>query len=151
MTAPSIRSDRYHPARALPPPPLLRLIKRRSGGKIGDFEVWFVDGEIIRDHIDLDFVLGGNPGRYRYVPEGEIWIERGLRLTPTDAAPTILHEAVECILMQTAGATYSQGHDAANVAERALRLAITTGKVKVTSDPMPAARAALGEFLRTQK
>ena len=40
--------------------------------------VVYVDGEWVRTHIAIDFIDDGNHGLYSRIPEGEIWIERGL-------------------------------------------------------------------------
>jgi hypothetical protein len=87
-------------------------------GTIGGFQVDKVDGSRIRDLLDVDFTSGGSAGRYRYIPEGHIWIDDGL--TPEDVAPTIVHEIVEYSLMQE-GASYSDAHDMAAEVEMDMR------------------------------
>jgi len=52
--------------------------------------VWLVDGKLIRDTLDVDFVAGGHYFRYQWIPEGEIWIEAD---TPKDELRHfLLHE-----------------------------------------------------------
>jgi len=122
---PSDRLDRYDPRRRLPPPALLERIHTKRLGFLREFSVWLVDGELIRNHLDTDFVLGGNPARYRYVPADELWVERLWEKEPTDLAPTVVHEYLECVLMRDRGYTYSQGHDAACDIEKELRSRIS--------------------------
>ena len=41
-------------------------------GEYKGYKVFNVDGNYIRDNIDIDFVGGGNPARYQYVPQGDL-------------------------------------------------------------------------------
>jgi hypothetical protein len=102
--------------------------KSKKLGNVISFDVWSVDGEAIRNQIDIDFVAGGNPGRYNYVPMGEIWIESNI--ARKGIAPVIVHEIVECIFMQVGGMTYSRAHDMACVIESGMRRLMTCGKLK---------------------
>ena len=111
------RMNRYkaHP-RALPD---LDLLKREYLGDLCGYRVYAVDGACVRTALDIDFVAGGNPGRYSYVPEGEIWFE--VVYGEEDRNPTILHEVLECRLMIEKGLTYSKAHDLACVHELRMR------------------------------
>jgi hypothetical protein len=92
----------------------------RLRGPFVAFEVWLVHGRLVRDRIDVDFTMGGNPARYpRYVPSGELWIDAVL--SPRDVAATVVHEVVETIAMQRGGLRYGRAHDLANVEERDVR------------------------------
>jgi hypothetical protein len=104
------------------------VFRSKQLGNIMSFDVWSVDGEAIRNQIDIDFVAGGNPGRYNYVPMGEIWIESNI--ARKGVAPVIVHEIVECIFMQVGGMTYSRAHDMACVIESGMRRLMTCGKLK---------------------
>ena len=88
-------------------------------GEVGDFKVYTVDGDYVRTVVDIDFTMAGNPGRYSYVPEGSVWVEDALPLA--DAIPTVLHEVVECLLMQRDGIDYNHAHDLASEQELKLR------------------------------
>lgn len=125
----SPRMDFANVRRDLPPRELLQRIRTKMLGTVDGYVCWTVDGELVRNFVDLDFVSGGNPGRYRYVPLGELWVEHGYR--PTDAAPTLLHELVESRLMQEAGLGYGPAHDQALAAEEPMRALIVAGRLRV--------------------
>ena len=115
----------YASAATLPlPPALLRSVRKRRIGTIDGFGIWTVDGEAIRNRIYQDFVAGGNEARYPWVPKGDLWIEQ--TLSPTDAVGVLVHEYVETKAMLR-GASYSEGHDRANVAEGKIRRAQESG------------------------
>jgi len=96
-------------------PPRLRLL-----GRVAGLAIYLVDGERVRDEIDVDFVNGGNEGAYpNYVPVGEIWIDDAQH--QLDRTATALHELVERDLMLRHGMSYDRAHDEANEYERPLR------------------------------
>lgn len=96
-------------------PPRLRLI-----GHVAGLVIYLVDGEHIRDGIDVDFVNGGNEAVYpSYVPSGEIWIDDAQHAI--DRTATALHELVERDLMLEHGMGYDAAHVVANGYERAFR------------------------------
>lgn len=83
------------------------------------YNIWTVDGNYIRSVIDIDFVAGGNPGVYAYVPKNEIWIENVYQLP--DIVATLYHEIIECSLMKTNHLAYDVAHDLASEQEIKLR------------------------------
>lgn len=68
-----------------------------------------VDGEQIRNQTDPDFVLGGNHGRYDWIPSNEIWIDKGQ--DPAGYLPTAVHEYSELTAMETYGCDYEDAHE----------------------------------------
>jgi len=102
-----LRRDYYVPERyrAEPQPPGL------YEGQLLGRKIKRMDGEWVRDNIDVDFVEGGNPSRYSYVPLDELWVE--MSLSPVGQTATLLHEAVECHLMENYQLSYSNAHDIA--------------------------------------
>lgn len=107
--------------------------------------MWTVDGEAIRNRIYQDFVAGGNEARYPWVPKGELWLER--TMTPSDALGVLVHEYVETKAMLR-GASYSEGHDRANVVERAVRHAQDDGSLrspKTMADAVEVARSIISK------
>lgn len=88
-------------------------------GRVADASIYLVDGETVRDEIDVDFTNGGNEARYHYVPRSEIWIDDAQHAL--DRTATALHELVERDLMLRHGMSYDAAHDAANGHERAFR------------------------------
>ena len=127
--------DTYVPhGRGVLSPDLLRLIHKTSiGGEslrsIGGYRIYAVDGALVRNQVHIDFTTGGNPGRYSYVPEGEVWVERVLE--PADMAASLLHELVETHLMQVYRQDYDTAHEEASRVETLLRksMVTTTGRV----------------------
>lgn len=97
----------------------LRSPRLRLLGRICGLTIYLVDGEKVRDVLDIDFTMGGNEARYSYVPPGEIWIDNAQHIL--DRTATALHELVERELMLHHGMSYDTAHDAANARERALR------------------------------
>ena len=90
----------------------LKNIHRKLLGKYGPYKIYIINGEYIRDKIDIDFILGGNPGRYGYIPEDEIWI--GDTTEIGDMAPNLLHEYIELRKMIDIGWDYDKAHDYAS-------------------------------------
>lgn len=85
--------------------------------QFGDATVWLVDGEKIRNTVDIDFTIGGHGYRYLYIPTSEIWVEREMK--ESERWPTIMHEYTERRLMQK-GMTYD-AHDYASIIETGIR------------------------------
>lgn len=80
-----------------------------------NFKVFLVDGELIRNKLDIDFVMGGNGFRYLYIPVNEIWIDDAYK-NSKEVNYIILHEFIELNLMKH-GINYSKAHDLASVKE----------------------------------
>ena len=97
-------------------------LKRVHKELIGDYKgkkFWLVDGTYIRDEIDADYVEGGNPGRYSYVPEHELWIEKVM--VREDQLCTMVHEYVERDKMELEHWSYDRAHNYALGIEKKLR------------------------------
>jgi 8-oxo-dGTP pyrophosphatase MutT (NUDIX family)/GNAT superfamily N-acetyltransferase len=78
-------------------------------------KMFLVNGEHIRFTVDSDYVQGGNPERYPWIPPGEIWIDES---TPRDEIPYVgLHECDEANLMHSHHEGYEQAHDQAKRVE----------------------------------
>src|ERR1035437_7959796 len=43
--------------------------------QIGDFTVWIVDGDLIRDHVQEEFTNYSFHYRFSFIPKDEIWID----------------------------------------------------------------------------
>lgn len=96
-------------------PPRLRFY-----GMCAGLSVYKVDGERVRNQLDIDFTCGGNEAIYpKYVPKGEIRIDDVLN--PLDATATCFHEIVERDLMMRLDWSYDDAHDAASACEIILR------------------------------
>lgn len=86
---------------------------------IGPFRVYEVDGLAVRQEW-ADFIAGGNPQAYKFVPKGEIWVDSGLKYH-WDKVCIVWHEIYEALLMNYKGWSYMKAHHAANQAEQELR------------------------------
>ena len=93
--------------------------RRRPWGQYAGYRVLVVDGRFVRDHIDIDFVLGGNGYRYPdFIPKDEIWIDDAV--ARRELVVTMVHEIAEAELMRQ-GKPYEEAHEIANVYERRAR------------------------------
>ncbi len=114
------------------PPDWPRLVLWRELAP--DVVVHLVDGEAVRGNttfyaiVDqlgqgigsekIPYAEGGNPARYPWVPDGEVWIDSGL--SADEIGVTALHEIVEWGWMLR-GLTYPDAHDKASNAEEECR------------------------------
>ena len=69
--------------------------------------VYMVDGTFIRNHINADFVGGGLHAIENYIPEGEIWIEKGA------SESSIEMELSRVLEMMSNGMSYEKAHSIA--------------------------------------
>jgi hypothetical protein len=100
------------------PPALQRKVKIRLLGKLGHFHVWLVDGPNVRRLLDTDFIMGSHFAHSRFIPEGEVWVEKAMG--PRDLYPLLVHELVELYRMVD-GWSYERGHDLATKIEKTIR------------------------------
>ncbi len=84
-------------------------IYRYYWGKKNGYEVWIIDGYIVRQKIYNEFLYGGNEQRYPFVPRGEIWIDHAI--SSEEFYLTLIHELNERHLMALLGWTYDTAHD----------------------------------------
>jgi hypothetical protein len=97
-------------------------------GYYSNVKVYVVDGLTIRNDLEIDFTMGGNWGRYSFIPEGQIWIDECL--VPDDKLATIMHELTEVSWMAE-GIDYGKAHSLANISEKLIRQWIITNNIKV--------------------
>jgi hypothetical protein len=120
--------EKYKPHKTSISNDLLKQVRKKKLGKVNGIIVYLVDGAVIRDKkVDIDFTTGGNPGRYKFVPDvpPEIWVEYTMR--KIDIVGSILHEYVEMEFMKNKGYEYSKAHRIANIFETKLRDKILAG------------------------
>lgn len=102
-----------------------RRLYLRDLGKVAGLRVYLVSGEHVRNHIDIDFTMGGNEAVYpRYVPAGEIWLDDAAHWLDRNA--TALHEIVERHQMMVVGKDYNDAHEVASAVERPFRRELTS-------------------------
>ena len=94
--------------------PRVRFILKFKG-----FDVYIVDGFLIRDRIDEQFTNFGQHFRFPFIPSNEFWIDRGV--SDKETGFFLEHLFVEYTAMRR-GASYKNALDQANVVERKLRL-----------------------------
>ncbi len=96
-----------------------------------NLKVYLIDGQYVRDNILIDFTEGGNPYRYSFVPQGEIWIGA---VHIIEAPFVCLHEVEEITyalkggLDLTKDEDYTEAHNYANECEQAVRNAPNTAE-----------------------
>jgi hypothetical protein len=126
-----LRLDHYKPSDYQLDPEIEKKLNKRHLGEVDDFIVYIIDGEPIRNHIDIDFNGAGNPGRYEYCPANEIWIEEFEQLS--DIAGYLLHEITEYHLMKDKGLAYDDAHDKASEVELEFRKEMESGDITIES------------------
>ena len=94
-------------------------IYRYYCGEKDGFKIWIVDGPLVRRKIFDEFLYGGNPERYTFVPEGEIWIDNSI--SAEEYEPTLAHELNERNLMARLRMTYFDAHDSSLQLELKMR------------------------------
>ena len=82
-----------------------RLLNERKSG----YDIWIIDGPLVRQKVYHEFVYGGNEQRYPFVPKGEIWIDNSISVE--EYSYTLAHELNERLLMAKFGYTYTAAHD----------------------------------------
>jgi hypothetical protein len=94
-------------------------IYRFYAGQREGFNIWIVDGTLIRKTIFNEFIYGGNDERYPFVPENEIWIDNGI--SSEEFETTIAHEINERNLMAKYKMAYFDAHDSSLAVELQMR------------------------------
>jgi hypothetical protein len=87
-------------------------------GRIGDVNIWVVDGAKVRKDLDVDFTEGGHDLVYGFVPKNEIWIDDDL--LASERIYILDHEYFEREKMKE-GMPYENAHNRASFFERAMR------------------------------
>jgi len=129
--------------------------KRKKFTDLHGLEVWFVDGAALRsggERGDVDFVMGGHPYRYLYIPLNELWVDK-IYKDQKELWSIIWHEYLESVLMAN-GVSYSQAHTIASRLEIVLKkgdyfiLPVGTHRQSVPWTCGPAALKIVLDYLR---
>ncbi len=88
-------------------------------GEKNGFKIWIVDGAVVRREIYNEFLYGGNPERYTFVPDDEIWIDNSI--SAEEYETTLAHELNERSLMAKFSMTYFGAHDSSLQLEEKMR------------------------------
>jgi hypothetical protein len=94
-------------------------IYRYYWGKNDGYNIWIIDGNLVRQKIYKEYLYGGNEQRYPYNPKGEIWIDNAISSEEFDL--TVAHELNERHLMAKFGWTYQAAHDSSLSLEQVIR------------------------------
>lgn len=94
----------------------LPTFKYSSSGKKP--QIILIDGSIVRQYLDPDFIFGGHGYVYDYIPKDEIWLDR--HMDPEELPYIEHHECIEYDYMRN-GATYDEAHDIATASDKQLR------------------------------
>lgn len=94
-------------------------VYRYFWGKNGNYDIWIIDGNSVRQKIYKEFLYGGNEQRYVFNPKGEIWIDNAISCEEFDL--TVAHELNERHLMAKFGWTYDAAHDSSLSLEQVIR------------------------------
>jgi uncharacterized protein YkvS len=81
--------------------------------------VFTVDGEGIRNYLEVSYILGSHHLVDSFIPENEIWVEESL--TGLDREAIIYHELVELERMRVDGWSYEMAHEFATEKEKIFR------------------------------
>ena len=94
-------------------------IYRYYCGEKDGFKIWIVDGARIRKEISNEFIYGGNPERYTFIPGNEIWIDNSV--SSEEFETTLAHELNERALMAKFAMAYYDAHDSSLALELRMR------------------------------
>jgi hypothetical protein len=94
-------------------------VYRYYNGKQNNYDIWIVDGNVVRLKIFSSFLYGGNEQRYPFNPKGEIWIDNAISCE--EFGLTLAHELNERHLMAKFGWTYLAAHDSSLSLEQTIR------------------------------
>lgn len=103
-----------------PRPPYLREFPSVAG-----MAVWLVNGQFVRDSLDIEFTNFGQHGAFSFIPAGEFWLDQ--EHTPGESRFFLEHLTVEHRLMAE-GVDYDSALDRADDVEKALRAASPLGQ-----------------------
>ena len=94
-------------------------VYRYYQGKSEDYNIWIVDGNVVRLKVFSSFLYGGNEQRYPFNPKGEIWIDNAISCE--EYYLTLAHELNERHLMAKFGWQYITAHDSSLSLEQTIR------------------------------
>jgi hypothetical protein len=96
-----------------------RKVYKKKLGKYQGYNVWIVKQEMVQDLYKTDFVDGGNPSVYHWIPQNELWLSDAL--DKNERYFVLWHEYIERTLMKEKGWTYDRAHERASKTEYNLR------------------------------
>lgn len=79
----------------------------------------YVDGQIVRQYFDPEFMFGGHDFVYSYIPNNQIWIDN--KMNDLDKPHVLVHEMEERSQMEIYKFNYDQAHEYATTMEKRSR------------------------------
>lgn len=111
--------------------------------RLGNVNVWIVDGRLVRSAFFVDFTEGGHDYVYRFVPKNEIWIDNDLF---EDERPyVLLHELHERALMAS-GWKYERAHEESSRIELRARHDASAFKSMLSAEESAAGKLVVREY-----
>lgn len=87
----------------------------KSYSILPEVTAYLVDGTYVRDTYKTDFVEGGHDIVYKFIPAGEIWLEKELH--SSELPYILIHEYTERYLMKHKNTPYNKAHNIARKIE----------------------------------
>lgn len=105
---------------------------------------------LIKDNLDIEFIISDNPCRYIFLPTNEIWLS--MYLHPSDYSCIIVHEIIENLLVKS-GFSYNFAYIKANKFEYILRKMIDSGEIKIenNNDALKYAKLIIEDFTKNHE
>lgn len=98
----------------------LSLLKKQYIRTEDGMKIFLIEGDYFRDHLDIDFTVGGHHWVYPFIPTDEVWIDDAYSDEPREVEFFIAHELLEIKHMKR-GMKYLDAHALANMMEKELR------------------------------
>ena len=95
-----------------------KKLNKRSVCSAGRVKFYTVNGEFVRNRVEIEFTMNANWRSDAFVPKGEAWIDD--RLSPFDGLATIKHELLEWQLIR-GGTAAESAHEEATRLEAGFR------------------------------
>lgn len=96
----------------------LEQLNKKFVKETGGLKIFLVNGEFVRDNLDIEFTMFSDHLDNGFIPENEVWID--CRLSQNDVEAMIHHEIVEIRLMKE-GMPYEEAHKRATESEMRFR------------------------------
>jgi hypothetical protein len=119
-------------------PPRLRLL-----GRVAGLPVYLVNGERVRNELEIEFTSGGHGYVYpAFIPKGEVWLDDAIH-GPIDLMATTYHEIIERDLMKPPSSwSYGRAHDVASKLEIEFRRELAQRRPRTFDGKLVAAKVA---------
>jgi len=107
----------------------LSLLKKLYLRTEDGMKIFLIEGDYFRDHLDIDFTVGGHHWVYPFIPTDEVWIDDAYSDEPREVEFFIAHELLEIKHMKR-GMKYLDAHALANETEKELRATVNKTLLK---------------------